>query len=160
LKVCWADLEGSGEEGMHAGKLIRAEDLTWHPPILSFVIERHGGTVFGSTRAELHRWEIDVAHEITTCDSRAGRRQVEPASRPLNVKPLAEEIARHILSGSDHAALKWSADRLSVRILIGRVIPSEGFQQTIAGRRRRFKVSLRDRLPGWREVRANVWERT
>src|SRR5262249_29182080 len=94
LEACWIDLEGSGEESMHAGKLARAEDLIWHPPILSFVIERHGGTVLGSTRAELHRWEIDVDRGSATCDPQAGRRQLRRQSPALNVEPLAEEIGR------------------------------------------------------------------
>jgi hypothetical protein len=35
-----------------------------------------------------------------------------------------------------------------VRVLIGTVIPAEGFKQTIESRRRRFKDALRARLPG------------
>jgi len=38
----------------------RIEDLSWDPPNLRFVIERHGRTVNGSSRAELHYWSCDV----------------------------------------------------------------------------------------------------
>jgi hypothetical protein len=29
----------------------RMEEVVWEPPILSFTVERHGGTVQGSSRA-------------------------------------------------------------------------------------------------------------
>ena len=49
LTMAWDCLSGGRETGMWAGKLTRrAEELEWDPPLLSFRIERHGGTVHGS----------------------------------------------------------------------------------------------------------------
>jgi hypothetical protein len=60
-------LAGSWDEftgdygGMEGYKLLgRIEDVMWQPPKLAFTIERHGGTVMGSTRAELQHWEVNV----------------------------------------------------------------------------------------------------
>ena len=53
LSEVWDDLGGS-DCGMAGHKLIgRMEHVEWNPPVLTFTIERHGGTVLGSTRAEL-----------------------------------------------------------------------------------------------------------
>jgi hypothetical protein len=45
------------------------EDLEWNPPMLSFIIERHGAMVLGSTRAENQRWEIDMNKMEAECYS-------------------------------------------------------------------------------------------
>jgi hypothetical protein len=44
----WADLEGASDEAMEPWKLGRMENPEWLPPVLTFVVERHGGTVLGS----------------------------------------------------------------------------------------------------------------
>ena len=36
------------------------EDLTWDPPNLCFSIDRHGGTVMGSKRAERQTWMLNL----------------------------------------------------------------------------------------------------
>jgi hypothetical protein len=54
LIECWGLLGGSSQEGTTADKLSgRIENLRWQPPYLLFQIERHGGTVMGSSRAEI-----------------------------------------------------------------------------------------------------------
>jgi hypothetical protein len=46
LAACWDEFDGADAEGMDPDKLHgRMEDISWHPPVLSFTIERHGGTV-------------------------------------------------------------------------------------------------------------------
>lgn len=46
---------------MEAHKLLsRMEQIVWEPPVLTFVIARHGGMVLGSTRAELQHWAVDL----------------------------------------------------------------------------------------------------
>ncbi len=56
LAGSWAAFEGNDAEGMAHWKLLgRMEGVEWSPPVLSFVIERHGRTCAGSTRADLHR---------------------------------------------------------------------------------------------------------
>ncbi|SRR5579875_1064949 len=60
LTSCWGSLDGSNAENMQASKLDRAEQIMWEPPLLSFCIERHGGTTKGSVYADLHVWTIDL----------------------------------------------------------------------------------------------------
>ena len=49
LVSAWDELEGSEDGGMESYKLKgRMENAAWNPPILSFQIARHGGTVNGS----------------------------------------------------------------------------------------------------------------
>ena len=47
-------IEGSSETNLTPLKLARMEDLEKHDGNLYFKIERHGGTVHGSTRAALY----------------------------------------------------------------------------------------------------------
>lgn len=57
LYSSWDEFSGSDAEGTTGYKVQgRMEKIAWEPPILSFQIERHGGTVLGSTRADLHTW--------------------------------------------------------------------------------------------------------
>ena len=51
LAGCLHQVEGTHAQGMHAGKLARMEAVRWEPPLLSFIIERHGAMALGSTRA-------------------------------------------------------------------------------------------------------------
>lgn len=99
LGECWDQFSGSEAEGMSAYKLGgRMEQFRWDPPVLTFEIERHGATVRGSSRAELHTWEIDVVNMTANC-RRGGFRQLTPMSPRLNVKPIAEDVATVIPSG-------------------------------------------------------------
>ncbi len=84
LDDAWDGLDGSRDGCMKAGKLLgRVEKLAWEPPILSFVVKRHGGTVLGSTRAELQGWSINI-NEETASMSPVGHRQVHPRSPRIN----------------------------------------------------------------------------
>lgn len=85
---------------MAAYKLERLEEPTWMPPLLSFVVERHGGTVLGSTRAELQKWWVDP-FKAEVVLSKGGWRQLYPMSPRLNVGPLADRVAELVLSGMD-----------------------------------------------------------
>jgi hypothetical protein len=164
LIACWDTLPESREGGMAAHKLRdRLEQVEWDPPHLRFTIERHGGTVLGSTRAALQRWEIDVQTGNAGCDE-SGHRQLVPRGSALRTQPLVEEMVEHIVHGKDHPALKWPIDRSRVFLRVGEPIPADGFKQTIAGRRRRFKKALVAQLAaaGWLEVsgtRPHTYER-
>jgi hypothetical protein len=58
LAASWDEFTGDAG-GMEGDKLLgRIEDVTWQPPKFTFTIERHGGTLMGSTRAELQDWEV------------------------------------------------------------------------------------------------------
>lgn len=97
LADSWATFEGNEAKGMTAEKLLgRMEQVRWSPPILTFVIERHGGTCLGSTRADLHRWKINFTERTATCE-KVGHRQVRPMAGRLPIHPLAEEITSKIV---------------------------------------------------------------
>jgi hypothetical protein len=157
LVECWDELTGARDTAMDASKLCRVEELSWDSPILSFKIERHGGTVQGSSRAELHGWQVNL-HEATAHCAQGGHRQLKPAAPRLDVRPIAEQICAAVQLGPREECdfkrrdiLKWkSADE--VRIRHGDLIPDEGPQQTVAGRRRRLRKELKDRMEsiGWK----------
>jgi hypothetical protein len=65
---------------MTPNKIERIEEATWEDPIFTFVIERHGRTVHGSSRAELQRWTVDLdAGTATTAASHSHRQLTPPA---------------------------------------------------------------------------------
>ena len=87
LAACWDRFDGGDAEGMSADKLIgRIAQVEWDPPVLSFLIERHGGTVMGSSRAAVHAWNIDVAQMTAHCLA-VGHRQLKPMAPRLDVAP-------------------------------------------------------------------------
>jgi len=161
LAACWDDLSGSDAESMSAEKLIgRIAQVEWNPPMLSFVIERHGGTVKGSSRAAVHSWKIDVAQMKAYC-SVAGHRQLKPMSPRLDMAPLVSETVDLICSGQSDPRLKWRTDD-EVRILVGKIVVAETLpRQTIEGRRRRFWAALDEQLQrqGWQGAGRGTYRR-
>lgn len=151
LEDCWDQFTGNDEEGMSAYKLGgRMERIRWDPPVLSFVIERHGGTVMGSSRAELHEWQIDVVERSASC-AVVGHRQLKPMAPRLDVTPFARDVAAVIRSGQPDPRLKWLSDD-EVRVLVGKIIPADSaVSQTLTGRRKRFWTALDEELTpqGW-----------
>ena len=160
LADCWSSFEGSNAEGMQAYKLHdRMEDVDWNAPILTFTIERHGGTVMGSSRAELHEWTLDLDKQTAHCAT-ARSRQVEPRAKALNVKPIADELAGLIADKCSDPRLKW-LNELEVHVLIGKIIPADGPKETVAGQRKRLRAALTKNLNvlGWHEKKTpNVYE--
>jgi hypothetical protein len=158
LAACWHTIEGGRQAGMNGHKLLgRLEKAEWCPPVLEFTIERHGGTVLGSTRAELQRWCVDV--EAQTADwSPAGRRQLRPMQKRLDVRPLADELAQLISLHTPDPRLRWAQDG-TVTVRMGKVLPyGSAVQQTLVGRRKRLRSQLEQKLAerGWRMVRERV----
>jgi hypothetical protein len=160
LAKVWGDL-GGDQAGMTGDKLIgRMEQAEWTPPKLSFSIERHGGTVLGSTRAELQRWTIDLDSQTATCE-RTGHRQSSPMAKRVDVEPIAEEIAEKIVNGQPDDRLRWLGDG-SVRVQMGKIFPDRsGFRPTVQGRRRRLRDALIERLNpmGWVHLGRNTFGR-
>jgi len=160
LAPCWHLFHGSSDESTFGGKLVgRIEDVRWMTPILSFIIERHGGTVNGSSRADLHTWIVNIDQSTARCDK--GRfRQLEKMDSRLDVKPLAQNIAQLISELKEDSYLKWRKDG-TVQVNIGKVIPDTRPQQTLIGRRKRFRNELSKilALVGWNQIRANVFSR-
>jgi hypothetical protein len=140
---------------MEPWKLGRMERIAWNPPMLSFVVERHGGIVAGgSTRAELQGWTIDLERHTAEC-CKVGWRQAAPMGPRMSVGPIAAEIAAIIEQRRTDPRIKWlDTERTAVRILIGRIIPHDAPNQTVAGRRRRFSNALDEALAStpWRRV--------
>jgi hypothetical protein len=162
LAQAWPSLCVGDTRGMEPYKLFgRMEEIEWHPPKLSFVIERHGGTVQGSSRAELQKWSIDTSTWRATCVPH-GYRQLCPMSPRLDVRPLVAEIAGIICGGGDDSRVKWiGVSRNEVRVQIAAIIPDEGPAQTVAGRRKRFRKRLEETLAEhrWQSPRPNVFVR-
>lgn len=158
LADAWDDLSGDDGGIIPQKHLKRMEEVAWNPPVLTFLIERHGAAVMGSSRDELQRWTINVANGTATC-KQVGYRQDGPRQASLNVEPLAEEVAAQIASGHPDERLRRHEDG-RVRVLIGKIIPARSaVKETVAGRRRRFRVMLANRLvpQGWIQVQPNVW---
>lgn len=152
LIECWDELDGSSAEGTEPWKLKgRTESLEWRPPDLTFAIERHGGTVLGSTRAALHRWRVNVELGTATTDT-SGFRQLSRPAPKLDVAPLSAKIVRAIVGGNKHPALVWKDGRAEFHI--GKIIPDSGPKETVHGRRRRLRDRLKADLKavGWRLV--------
>lgn len=158
LAEVWDQFEGLW--GGMAGYKIRGrlEDIKWDPPLLSFTIERHGAAKYGSSRAELQNWVVDV-EEGTSSYANTRYRQLCKRSPPLKTKPLAEQIGRIIVKRKDSKKLKWSDDKTSVRLIIGGIIPDDTAKQTVAGRRKRFRRDLTEFLQeyGWQEIYPNKY---
>lgn len=161
LAACWHDL-ASTCGGMEGWKLLgRMEAVAWNPPLLTFTVERHGGTVLGSTRATLQEWAVDM--DVLTARCVEGRsRQVRPMQRRLDVRPLAQEMLGLIYFLQADDRLRWYEDG-RVRVLIGKVLPDgSAAKRTLAGRRKRFRQSLREMFAGgpWEEVSPYVYKPT
>ena len=150
LEPVWPSLAGADAGKMETWKLDRIEEAEWWPPLLSFVIERHGSLALGATRAELTEWVVDL--ELRSASVAKGRhRQLRAMAPRLKVEPIAAELVRLIVDGHDDRRLSWSIDRTRVRVLISEIVPSNGYRQTVAGRRKRLAVSLGPSLAeaGW-----------
>lgn len=159
LSKCWHQFQGSDNERMHGDKLHgRMEGVNWNPPVLSFIIERHGGTVIGSSRAKKHHWILNI-DDMTATYSISGYRQIKPMDKRLNTKKLGKEIAEIISNRTDDFRLKWYGDN-EVRILIGEAIPATN-KQTTSNRRKRFKRVLGEQLDkiGWKEIKRDRYKR-
>lgn len=162
LAGSWYSFEGSESEGMTPEKLFgRMEQVEWSPPVLTFVIERHGRTCLGSTRADLHRWTINFITKTANCE-KVGHRQLRPMARRLSIQPLAEEIAAKIVQGQGDERLVWQGSG-KVRVVLPAILPTgSGFKQTVEGRRKRLTEALIESLgdKGWLHVGRGVFTRS
>jgi hypothetical protein len=157
LRECWQEFSGSDETFMQPRKLHRAEQFQSNSPFLSFAIERHGATMLGSTRAELQRWEPNLTTQTARCFQQSYR-QLERASPKVDVKPIAARVCETVRQGrkpkSDlvrNGVIEWRGDD-EVWIYHGKLIPDEGYAQTVAGRRKRFRKELTNIMKpfGWK----------
>jgi hypothetical protein len=162
LANAWDDLDGGNESGMTSHKLVgRMENAEWHPPRLTFVLARHGGTVQGSSRAKLQGWAVDLDQKTATCEG-IGHRQLSPMAKRVDAEPIADEIAEKIGGGERDDRLRWLPDG-RVRVQMGKIFPEgSGYKQTVQGRRRRLREALIERLStkGWVHLGRNTFGRT
>lgn len=159
LEDCWDTFSGSTEERMEAYKIQRMENPEWCPPSLAFDIERHRGMTYGSSRAELQTWYVDIDRKVAEC-AVTSYRQKYPRADGVNVKPIADELVKLITGGSRDERLQWSANG-RVRVLSGRVFPAySAVKQTLEGRKNRLVRAMEERLVprGW-ERRGSWWSR-
>lgn len=155
LYRAWPFFGGDASGGMDRSKLVRLEDATWQPPLLTFRIERHGGIVQGGTRAQMQFWTANL-NDATASVSDGGYRQLGPRATAVHMGPIVAEIVQLVVSGADDGRLHWSPDRLRVRIILSRCFPQTLYQETLAGRRRRLRDQLVPEMAaaGWRRVAA------
>jgi hypothetical protein len=159
VAACWGRFAGGELEGITGDKLPgRMERVRWEPPLLSFVIERHGGTVRGSSRAELQEWMVDM-NTRTATPFEAGHRQLQPMAPKVDVERLAAEVLQLMIDHAVNDRLRWYPDG-AVRVEIGKILPASNVnKQTLQGRRRRFRQALEELVhqAGGQTVRANVY---
>ena len=152
LENAWYLLSGGRNQKTDGRKVAdRMEDPHWDPPHLTFTVERHGAMARGSNSASLHDWCIDIDRRSADVSTDRKRRLV-PNAPALKVEPIALSVADAIVSGTmDDPRLKWkSKDQVTVRA--GKCVPGEGvFNQTLLGRRKRFRKALREMMQarGW-----------
>jgi hypothetical protein len=158
LAGVWGELIRD-DGGMEGYKLLnRMENVRWEPPVLQFQIERHGGTVLGSTRAELQHWDVDVGEGTATL-RKVGHRQLSPMAKKVYIKPLVEEIVRSILNHTPDDRVSWGDGYALVHTC--KIFPKgSAVNMTLEGRRKRFRQALETRLceVGWDCSRGHGFE--
>src|SRR5262249_58671670 len=87
-----------GGGGRGAGGWGRAERLGGNPPVIAYTIERTVATVLGTSRAELHRWSVDMHQRTARCE-RGRYRQLLPTAPRLDVKPIAARVCEAVQQG-------------------------------------------------------------
>ena len=163
LSACWHEFDGGKDSKMASHKIERMEDPEWKPPVLSFIIERHGATVNGSTRAELQKWVLNLV-EGTASHGFHSYRQLYPRDAPWRGKPVGEELAKIVIVGEEDTRLKWlSEDKDWVRILTPNIIPNYYFspKMTLSYRRSKFYEAMDNILEpaGWLRSGNMCWKK-
>ncbi len=161
LAACWHEFDGADQSRMHGSKLLgRMENVIWKRPLLTFVIERHGGTVLGSTRGELLYWELDL-DKGTAAVVKTSHRQLAPMAPRVDIKALAKELVQLIVRGEQDDRIRWQ-DRNTVQVLASRLFPDgSGFKMTIEGRRTNLSKRIEEALKplGWLKVSRTEFRR-
>lgn len=131
---------------------------------MSFVVERHGAVVLGSSLAEVQEWTVNLEVRAARYDPfpRKKRiRQIEPA---LDVDPIAQEVVKDILDmKKDSKYLQWKSNE-KVKVRMGEIIPKkfDSKKQTLAGRRKRLREKIEKLLlpKGWHKTSTyNTYEK-
>ena len=140
----WDSMGGNADSTSMAGRKVRRADqitLT-HPATLSFTVERHGGFMLGSKYAENQNWTCDLVNDHVSGGDTCRGRAIIKLDKRLDVKPLAENVAKLILShNKDSGLLVWNSE-YDVRVKTTNIIPKTNIQTTSA-RRKRFRQALK-----------------
>ena len=132
----------------------RAHGFNWKSPILSFEIDRHGGTVIGSTRAERQMWTIDV-EKRTARSATVGYHQLTPRASNFKAEPVVLQFV-DVISQRLVTPPGWKLTWISndeIRVVVRSMLPDQsGFQKTIQGRTKRLRERLISAIgeKGWR----------
>ncbi|OGP93618.1 MAG: hypothetical protein A2157_03795 [Deltaproteobacteria bacterium RBG_16_47_11] len=156
LESGWNELEGSDYEAMEPWKVKRAEDLRWISPELFFLLERHGATVMGSTRAEMQVWIVNLEKRRAAVEQGVYR-QLYPKDKAWHAKSVAEEITNIILSGSPDPRIQRTKSG-RIKLISSEIFPSSVYRQTQQDRIRRFYRELMRILEsyGYKRVHGNL----
>jgi len=151
LGSCWDDLSGDKPTDITAFKVSsRLEQAHWQPPLITFIVERHGAIVAGgSKRAECQGWVVDIEAASVRRDLINRSRLVVPQDKPLDVKPLVAEVVNAILNNQPHKAVVRKSDAL-FKVEVAEIIPST-VAATTSKRRKRFWEALDESMlkHGW-----------
>jgi hypothetical protein len=150
LAPCWDHLR------VRAGARIAelgpgVQQAFWYPPILRLIV----GAGSGSSQDPEQRWEINVERQTV---SQARPSGPEPHSK-FNIGGIVDQVVRMTLERRQDPRLRWYSDG-SVRIAVGVIFPEGvGFKQTVSSRRRKFRLSLHEKLQaaGWRRLKDYVY---
>jgi len=110
---------------------------------ICFSLERHGGTVRGSTNAEVHHWVVDPIARTRWIERTTRRRLAPPASR-MNTDEVVSRMLVAIRDRTQGVIVVMADSRL--RLEIDQFVPSEGPRQTVTQRRKRVRTALNDEL--------------
>jgi hypothetical protein len=167
VEESWDKFDGSNRTKMEVGKIDRDDDpmdLLWDQPKLTLTVDRHGGAVMGSTRAERQTWTLNL-ETLTTIQSVSGYRQLRPNSRKLDVTPIAKAVCEAVQRGPASASdlinrgiVEWRGGD-EIRVKHANLIPNVGPNDTISGRRKRLREKLKSEMEaiGWEEDSVRQW---
>jgi hypothetical protein len=152
LSESWHLFAGSDQHSTHAYKLNRAEELTWNGKELTFLLERHGQTTRGSTRASVHLWTINPLIRSAICQD-DGVRQVHKSQPRLDLNEVADCVIQLVKAGVNCDEVTWVPDKTSITINLSAVLPI-AVAQTARSRNKRFRalIAILMRDLGWVEL--------
>jgi hypothetical protein len=105
----------------------------------------------GSKRAERQTWTLNL-ETLTAIPGLSGYRQLQPNSPRLDVTPIAQAVCEAVQLGPASASdlierdiVEWRGND-EIRVKHGKLIPNVGPNQTISGRRKRFREKLQSEM--------------